>query len=131
MEASRPGHGMIASMADRWWSWRWLTVAFCGGLLLFVLATGIWPFGSDKGPPWLAVENLSDEAVVLFATHAPPSDSEEWRVLGPIEPGQKSSLINMMPCGPSTMIARTLDGVEIYRRDEPLCSGQTWVIGGP
>jgi hypothetical protein len=96
---------------------------------LLVAGCGLWPIEiGDGGSNTLNFVNDSDESVQV--AYLPDVGREFVLVKGWIDPGKSASTVEGLGCTAGTLVARNDAGEDVDRREEPLCQGETWRIGG-
>jgi hypothetical protein len=94
-------------------------------LLLTAIVSGCVLDGDTNEP---RISNESGVAVEILWT-GPGGDEVHYTN---IAPGQATGLYTYpVSCAPNAMVARTADGQEVARTEEPLCPGDLWVIPTP
>jgi hypothetical protein len=96
---------------------------------LLVGGCGVWPIEiGDGSSNTLNVVNNSGETVQVV--YLPDVGREFVLIKRWIDPGGSASTVEGLGCTAGTLVARNEAGEDVDQRDEPLCQGETWRIGG-
>jgi hypothetical protein len=96
---------------------------------LLVEACGLWPIEiGDGGSNTLNFVNHTAESVQVV--YLPEVGREFVLIKTWISPGESASSVEGLGCTAGTLVARNEAGEDVDWRDEPLCQGETWRIGG-
>jgi hypothetical protein len=101
-----------------------LNAAISSGLIALLVGACDWPVSDDLQTA--VVTNQTDSVVIVYLDY-PDRETDIMR----LRPGESETENFSHPsdsCAPATMIARTISGDEVARREQPFCVGDTWAI---
>ena len=94
--------------------------------LASLLAFGVLTAACSVEPATHHVTNESGQTVTVF--YEAEDGEYKTRTLEPGKAMYMNFLFGTQECSQGALIARTADGVEVDRRTDRLCPGDTWVI---